>query len=299
MRKTANNRIRLPLPQKIFNVFNILFLLIIIVITLYPFWHALMVSVSSPSRYMKHNGAMLVPLDIDFASYSAVFTNPNMGYGFFNSFVNVAVGVVVGLLLTIMAAYALTRKNFYFKRPLMFFMVLTMFISGGLIPMYLTIDSLNLINTRWAVILPMLINTYNVVVTRVFFSSIPDSLEESARLDGANDLVILFKIFVPISMPIIAVVTLFIAVDRWNAWFYPMIFLNKRSLFPVSLILREILIANDTSAMTANVSVGDKEPIAETIKYATMIVSILPVVVIYPFLQKYFIQGMMLGAVKE
>ncbi|HML45175.1 MAG TPA: carbohydrate ABC transporter permease, partial [Clostridia bacterium] len=214
-------------------------------------------------------------------------------------FINVSTSVVLGTLLTLFAAYALTRRGFYFKGPLMFLMVLTMFVSGGLIPMYLTIDKLHLINTRWAVILPMLINTYNVVVTRVFFSGIPDSLEESARLDGANDLTILFRIYVPVSIPIIAVVVLFVAVDRWNAWFYPMIFLNKRQLFPVALILREILISNDTSAMTANVNVSDKEPIAETIKFATMMVTVLPIIVIYPFLQKHFIQGLMLGAVKE
>jgi putative aldouronate transport system permease protein len=158
---------------------------------------------------------------------------------------------------------------------------------------------LHLLNTRWSVILPILLNTYNIVITRVYISSIPESLIESARLDGSNDFIILIKIIIPVSKPIISVMILFYAVQIWNAWFYAMVFLNKRNLFPVSLILREILISNDTSAMTSNVQTMDKEPIAETIKFATMMVTIIPVMVIYPFLQKYFIKGMMAGAVKE
>lgn len=297
--KRNRNRIRTSTAHKCFTVFNYCFLTLVVGITLYPFWHAMMVSISSPSEYMKHRGLVLLPLGIDFSSFEAVFQNPNMKYGFLNSFINIVIGVSLASILTFFAAYATTRKDFYWKKAVTVFMVITMFVSGGLIPLYLTVDMLNLINTRWALILPVLLSTYNIIVTKVYFASIPDSLEESARLDGANDFVILFRIFLPLSMPIIAVVLLFYTVDKWNAWFHASIFLNDRTLFPVSLILREILISNDTSSMTSSVDVSDKEPIAETIKYATMMVTVLPIVVIYPFLQKYFIQGMMLGAVKE
>ena len=293
------NHIRTSFGYKCFTVFNYVFLTIVIGITLYPFWHAMMVSISEPSAYMRHRGLMFLPLGFDLSSFEAVFQNPNIGYGFYNSIINVVVGVALASILTFFAAYATTRKDFYWKKPVTVMMVLTMFISGGLIPLYLTVNGLGLINTRWSIILPVLLNTYNIIVTKVYFSSIPDSLEESARLDGANDFVILFKIFLPLSTPIIAVVLLFYTVEKWNAWFNASIFLNERKLFPVSLILREILISNDTSSMTSGVQVSDKEPIAETIKYATMMVTVIPIVVLYPFLQKYFIQGMMLGAVKE
>lgn len=268
-------------------------------ITIYPFWYAMMASVSSPSSFMRHRGLLIFPLGLNFTSYKAVFQNPNIIGGFINSFINIFIGVLFAMTLTVFAAYALTRKGFLFKKPVLVMMVLTMFVSGGLIPLYLVVNNLKLINTRWSIILPALLSTYNILVTRVYFSTIPESLEESARLDGANDFTILFRIIIPVSMPIIAVMILFYSVDKWNAWFQAMIFLNKRELFPVSLILREILISNDTSSMVADIQVADKEPIAETIKFATMMVTVLPIVVIYPFLQKYFIKGIMLGSVKE
>jgi putative aldouronate transport system permease protein len=294
-----SNRIRLPHGQRLFNAFNYVLLTVIILVTLYPFWHAVMVSISSPSLYMRHRGMMFVPLGFSLDSFIAVFKNPNILSGFMNTFIYIAVGVALAMLLSVFAAYAMTRKQFYFQKHLTVFMVITMFVSGGLIPLYLTVFNLGLINTRWSLILPALLSTYNIIVMKVYFASIPDSLEESASLDGANDFTILFRIILPMSTPIIAVLVLFYTVDKWNAWFYASIFLNKRQLFPISLILREILISNDTSTMIADVQVSDKEPIAETIKYATMMVTVIPIVIIYPFLQKYFIQGIMIGAVKE
>ncbi len=291
--------IRDPLSQRVFGVFNYFLLTAIIAVTLYPFWHAVVASFSKASLFMRHSGLLFAPLDFDVSSYRAVFRNPNLGYGFYNSFVNIAIGTSLAALLTFFAAYALNQRQFYFRKALMMLMVITMFVSGGLIPLYLTVYYLKLINTRWALILPPLLSTYNIIVTRVYFSTIPDSLEESAHLDGADDLRVLFSIILPTSKPIIAVILLFYTVDKWNAWFLASIFLNRRPLFPISLILREILISNDTSSLVAEVDVSDKEPIAETIKYAIMVVTVLPVVIIYPFLQKYFIAGVMLGSVKE
>ncbi len=292
-------RIRDPIGQRVFSVFNYVILTLVIGLTLYPFWHAVMVSLSRASLYMNHRGLLFGPLGFDLASFRAVFRNPNVGYGFYNSFVNITVGTSLAALLTLFAAYALCQKEFYFRKALMILMVVTMFVSGGLIPLYLTVYYLKLINTRWALILPPLLSTYNIIVTRVYFASIPDSLQESALMDGATDSRVLFSIFLPVSKPIIAVILLFYTVEKWNAWFLASIFLNRRPLFPISLILREILISNDTSSLVSNIDVTDKEPISDTIKYAIMVITVLPVVIIYPFLQRYFITGVMLGSVKE
>jgi putative aldouronate transport system permease protein len=180
-----------------------------------------------------------------------------------------------------------------------FIIVFTMFFSGGLIPNYLTVMNLGLIDSRWAIILPSAISTYNMIIMRTSFSSIPDSLEESATIDGANDITILTCIILPLSLPIIAVMVLFYGVSHWNSWFSAMFYLRSRTLYPLQLILREILITNSIDNMTTDVSAMDKEPIGESIKYATIMVATLPVLFIYPFLQKYFVKGVMIGAIKE
>jgi putative aldouronate transport system permease protein len=171
---------------------------------------------------------------------------------------------------------------------------LTMFFNGGLIPMYLTVKNVGLINTLWATIIPFAISTFNLIIMRTAFMSVPDSLEESAKIDGANHFTILFKIIIPLSMPVIAVMILYYAVEKWNGWFYASVFLKDRELFP----LREILLANQTDSMSAGASAGDQFQIGETIKYATIMVATIPILCVYPFVQKYFVKGVMVGALK-
>ena len=266
---------------------------------LYPFWHSLMASVSNPMKLLVHKGLLVLPTGFSLDAYTEVFKNPNILTGFKNTLIVLVTAVSMNIVLTLIAAYALSRKNFLYRKALSIFIIFTMFISGGLIPLYLVVYNLNLVNTRWAMILPTLINTYNIIITRTYMEGLPASLEESASLEGAGHMTILFRIIVPVSIPIIAVDVLFFAVFKWNGWFQPMIFLNKRELFPLQLLLREILIMNDLSSMTASVNVIDKEPVGETIQYATMMVSTLPIIMVYPFLQKYFVNGLTAGAIKE
>lgn len=293
------NRVRTTRGEQVFAACNYVFITVLIIFMLYPFWHSFMASLSEPMKLTLHKGLMLKPAGFSLSAYVEVFRNPNILNGFKNTLIVLVTAVSMNIVLTLITAYALSRKNFLYKKPLTVFVVLTMFISGGLIPLYLTVYNLNLINTRWSMILPTVINTYNIIITRTYFETLPQSLEESASLEGAGHLTILFKILVPMSVPIIAVDVLFFAVFKWNGWFQPMLFLNNRELFPLQLLLREILIMNDLSSMTATVNVIDKEPVGETIQYATMMVSTLPIVVVYPFVQKYFVNGLTAGAIKE
>jgi len=200
--------------------------------------------------------------------------------------------------MTSLGAYALSRQNFLWKNPIMFGIVFTMFFSGGLIPTFLLVNKIGLLDSRWALIIPAAMSTYNLIIMRTSFQGIPASLEESAKLDGANDFTVLFRIVMPLSMPVIAVMILFYGVAHWNSWFSALIYIRSRDLFPLQLILREILITNNTDSMMTGVGGGDRMPIGETIKYATIIVSTIPVLCLYPFLQKYFVKGVMIGAIK-
>lgn len=173
-----------------------------------------------------------------------------------------------------------------------------MFFSGGMIPFYLTVKNLKITDTLWSLISPFLVSTYNLIIMKTSFQALPMSLEESAKLDGANDFTVLFKIILPLSKPVIAVMVLYYGVGIWNGWFWASVFIRTRELLPLQVILREILLSNDTAGMTAGTSVGDVEGVSETIKYATIMVATLPILCVYPFLQKYFTKGVLIGAIK-
>ena len=200
---------------------------------------------------------MLKPLGFSLEAYKLVFENPMILTGYRNTLFYVTVGTSINLLMTSLSAYVLSRKNVMFKNAMMM-VVFTMFFSGGLIPFYLTVRELGLSDSMWAVILPTAMSTYNMIVMRTAFTAIPDSLEESARIDGANDFTILFRIILPLSLPVVAVMILFYAVGHWNAWFNAMIFLRTRDKYPLQIVLREILIASSTDDMTTNVGSLDK-----------------------------------------
>lgn len=290
--------IKRSLSENIFNSFNILFMLALVVVTIYPLLYVVFASFSDPASYMAHSGLLLKPLGFSLEAYKAVAENPNIMSGYINTTIILVVGVTINIFMTSIGAYFLSRKNVMWRNPVMFLIVFTMFFHGGLIPFFLTVKWLHLDNSLWALMLPGAINTFNLIIMRTAFAAIPDSIEESARMDGAGHFTILFKIIMPLSMPVIAVMILYYGVHHWNAWFHAMIFINKRELFPLQLILREILIANDTTFMT-NVSTGDDFMIGETIKYAVIVVATLPILAMYPFLQKYFVKGMMIGSLKE
>jgi putative aldouronate transport system permease protein len=215
-----------------------------------------------------------------------------------NTLFYTGIGTVLNVFHTTLGAFALSYKKAFWRNYIMIFVVFTMFFSGGLIPSYLLVTKLGMNDTRWALIIPEAISVWNMIIMKTFFESLPDSLKESAKIDGANDIVILFRIIVPLSTPVIAVMFLFYGVSHWNSWFSAMVYIRNRDLYPLQLILREILIANDTSTMTGAGSIGDFEQIGLTIRYATVMVATVPILMIYPFLQKYFVKGIMIGAIK-
>jgi putative aldouronate transport system permease protein len=285
--------------EKVFDALNIVFMTLLMLVTLYPFLYVVFASLSDAGLLIKHRGLLLKPVGINFQAYRMVFRNPVLFSSYFNTLVYVVSGTALSVLLTIFGAYALSRKNILLRMPIMFFFIFTMWFSGGMIPLFLLVRNLHLLNNRLSMILPGAVSTYNLIVTLTYFKSIPDSLEESAKIDGANDYVIMFRIIVPLAVPVISVIVLFYAVSIWNSWFHAMLFLNKRELFPVQLILREILILNDASgAMGGSVAQGDQMQLAETIKYATAVVATIPILLVYPFVQRYFVQGIMIGAIK-
>ncbi|MCZ8517730.1 carbohydrate ABC transporter permease [Paenibacillus filicis] len=285
--------------EKLFDAFNIAFMLILCIVTLYPFMYVLFASLSEPLSIVQHRGLLLWPQGLNLKAYKAVFDNPMIPSGYRNTLFYVVLGTSINILMTSLGAYVLSRRNVLFKNAIMIMIVITMFFHGGLIPSYLLITKLGMLNTPWALIIPGAISTWNLIIMRTSFQSIPASLEESARIDGANDFAICFRIILPLSLPVIAVMILFYAVGHWNAWFDAMIYLRNRQLFPLQLILREILITNNTDTMTTNVGSLEAMYLAETIKYATIMVATIPILVLYPFLQKYFVKGVMIGAIKE
>ncbi|MEH7494951.1 carbohydrate ABC transporter permease, partial [Neobacillus niacini] len=277
------------LGERLFDYGNIIILVLLSLVTLYPLLYILFASLSDPTYVAQTRGIMLAPKNFTIEAYERVFSNPMIVSSYLNTLFYVIVGTALNILLTSLGAYALSRKNVMWSNFLMFMIVFTMFFEGGLIPLYLLVSELNMVDTRWALILPTAISAFNLIIMRTAFQGIPETLEESARIDGANDFTILFKIILPLSLPVVAVMILFYGVSHWNSWFHAMIFLQNRELFPVQLILREILIANDTSSMTSGVGAVDAVPIGETVKYATIVVATLPILCLYPFLQKYFV----------
>ncbi len=292
-------RRRLTPGDLVFRGLNGIFMTLVVTVTLYPFLYVLFASVSDPVRMGRHMGFLALPLGFTLASYRRVLQNPMILGGYLNTLLYMSTGTALNLLLTTLGAYVLSRKRLLLRDAIMFFIVVTMFFSGGLIPFYLIVRGMGLQDKIWAMILPTAISSYNLIVMRTAFAAVPDSMEESSRMDGANDLRILFQIYLPLCMAVVAVMILFYAVAHWNAWFNAMIFLRSRQKYPLQLILREILIASTTEDMMTEAAAMDKEPIGETIKYATIIVATLPILFVYPFLQRYFIHGVMIGALKE
>ncbi len=293
-------RYRRTIGDYLFDSANYFILIVLVLITLYPLYYILVASLSSPAAIAKHGVMMFWPEDVTMKYYKAVFDNPMIAVGYRNTIFLVVVGTAINMLLTIFAAYALSRKWLMGRNIFMFVIVITMFFGGGLIPSYLLVRQLGLFNTIWALIIPGAVSSWNVIMMRTYFIGIPDSLEESARMDGANDFHILFRIILPVSMPIIAVMILFYAVGHWNAWFSASIYLKDKELYPLQLVLRSILINNSLREMgdTGYTSSGSAREITKGLKYATVIASTLPILCIYPFVQKYFIKGIMIGSIK-
>lgn len=286
--------------DNVFDIFNHILLACIAFACLYPFWYVLCASFSDPNEFIKHDFVLLFkPLKFSLEAYTHCLTTRVVtGYG--NTIFYVIAGTAISMFLTFLGAYALSRKGWLGKRFITLMIMFTMYFSGGIIAIYLWVEQLGLIDTRWAVLLPTALSTYNMIVMRTAFASVPESLIEAAKLDGAGEFTCLFRIVIPLSQATIAVVVLFYAVWRWNDWMSATIFLRSSELYPLQIFLREILLTSsaDNIVSTGGSSVNTTA-LAETIKYATIVISTVPVLVIYPFIQRYFVSGVMIGGVKE
>ena len=283
----------------IFSFVNTIIMLFVIAVTLYPFIYVFLASVSDPNQIRASSGLLLWPKGFNVDGYSVVMQDSAIKTGYLNTLFYVSVGTFLNVAATGMLAFVLAQKNHMLRTPLSWMIILPMFLNGGLIPTFLVVRSLGLYNSVWAVILTSLISTWNLIIMRTNFQQIPDSLLESARIDGANDIIILFKIVIPVSKAIIAVIALYYAVGHWNSWFSAMIYLRNPKLKPLQLVMREILILSTTDSLSkANTSMSTHMRITENVKYASIIVSTLPILVVYPFVQKYFVKGVMIGSMK-
>ncbi|MFZ4199770.1 carbohydrate ABC transporter permease [Lysinibacillus sp. NPDC056220] len=285
--------------DRAFTIFNYIFLAIVAVVVLYPLIFVLSASLSNP-EYVISGDLWLWPKEFTVEAYEKVFQNPDIINGFINTLKYTLFGTLLNIVMTICAAYPLSRRHLKGKGFIMAFMVFTMFFSGGLIPTYLLIRDLGMINTFWVMIIPNAVAVWNIIIMRTFFQSIPYELEESAMIDGAGNFRILWSIVLPLSLPVMAVMVLFYAVGHWNSYFQALIYLQDQDKFPLQLILRQILIqgqADDMIKATSESFLAQKLSV-EGLKYAVLIVANLPMLMLYPFLQRYFVKGVMIGSLK-
>ena len=286
--------------EKIFSVFNTIILLLTALACLIPVWHVICCSVSEPTLLNANRGTVLWPLgQWTFLGYEKVFKTSYILRGYLNTVYYVILGTAIGLVLTCLAAYGLSRKDLMLKKPINFFITFTMLFNGGLVPTYMVIRDLKMLNTVWAIVLPLCVSVFNVMIMRTSFDNIPDALTEAAQIDGAGHVRILVQIILPVSKSILAVVTLFYIVQHWNSWFHSALYIKDRDLYPLQLWLREIVIAETNSVIEADAA--DAGLINQTkalIKYCVIVIAILPMMIAYPFVQKYFVTGVMIGSVK-
>lgn len=292
--------------DKIFLGSVYIYLSIALIVVLYPLLYILSASISSPQQV--NSGAMwLFPKEITWAGYQLVFENPKIWNGYLNTIVYTGIGTLLNLAVTLPAAYALSRSDLVGRQLFLGFILFTMFFTGGLVPTYLVVRNLGLINTMGALILPVAASVWNIIVARTFFqTTIPKELQEAAYMDGCTNLKLFVRIILPLSAPIIAVMALFYGVSHWNSYFPALIYLNDESKYPLQMVLRQILVLQEMTAETTGAAIsGDaaramssKAETASLIKYGVIVVSTLPIVALYPFLQRYFVQGVMIGSVK-
>ncbi len=292
--KKRKNTIQIPTGSKIFDIFNYIFLSIVGILTLYPFWDAFVVSLSPIEEYLK-TSIHLWPTKISIEPYSYMLNLRELWISYWNTIIVTVVGTSLNMLMTIMTAYVLSKKDLKGQRIIMFFIIFTMMFSGGLIPLYIVIKNLKMMNSLAALIIPTAMSTYNLIILRNFFYSIPQSLEEAAMIDGCSEIGILFKIVIPISKPAITTITLFYAVTNWNQFFSAVLYIYDKNKWPLQLFLRSLLFENDMAYQAGGESLF---MLGQPMKMAAVMMAVIPIMCVYPFFQKHFTKGVMLGAVK-
>lgn len=285
---------------RVFTVFNTLFLILAVICTFYPIYYVLIASISSASGLAANYGMLWLPIQpVSLTAYEMVFRNSLVLSGYANTLIVLIVGLMFNMALTVMGAYALSLNGAMFTKPISLLVLFTMYFSGGMIPTYFNIKNLGLMDTLWSLILPGAVNTYNLLIMRSAFAAMPDSLYEAAYLDGASHARILTQVYIPLSGATMAVMVLYYGVSHWNSWFNASLYISTTSKYPLQLVLRQILILNQNSELNATmVDDGEQALYADLIKYALIVVSTLPILILYPFLQRFFAKGVMVGALK-
>ncbi len=298
--RNRKNKLKLSGSDLVFTIANYLILTVVLLAVLYPLWFILIASISNPDQ-VATGKVLLLPKGVNFDGYDRVFSYSQVWRGFANSLLYTALYVVISTYLTLTGGYFLSRKDVIGNRVMTGFFLFTMFFGGGLIPTYLIVDGLKMTDTMWALIIPGSVSVYNMIITRSFFlSSLPSELREAATIDGCGNLRFFFAIALPLSTTIIAVLALFHAVAQWNAYFDAMIYIRDKNKAPLQIVLRNILIMNtvDTGVVDDAASVDARQRIADLLKYVLIIVASVPMLLLYPFIQRYFVKGVMIGAVK-
>jgi putative aldouronate transport system permease protein len=280
----------------IFNVINAVIMIVVCIVTLYPLLYVAAASLSKPI-FIAQGKVGIIPQGFTTTAYKMVFEYPMIGRSYFNTILYTTLGTFINLVLTMFAAYPLSRKSFLGRRFFNFMIFIPMIFNAGMIPSFLVVNGLGIRNTIWAMVLPGAISSFNVIIMKTFFQGIPEALEESARIDGATHMQILFRIILPLSIPSIVTVGLFYAVGHWNSFFGAMLYLRDPKMQPIQIVLRNIVIMNQTDSVMQSIN-DDRAQISEAVKYATIMVATLPILLVYPFIQKYFVKGVMIGSVK-
>ena len=302
MEKRKSLKRKQSYSDRIFDVVNVAVMVTLLLVFIWPLWFVVIASISDPHEVWRGN-VVLFPISLTLNSYQELMKYTSIWTGYANTIFYTVVGTLVNLVMTVFAAYPLSRKDFVPRKFFLWMFMFTMYFGGGLIPSYLVVSSLHLIDTRWAMIIPGAVSVYNILITRTYFmNSIPHELQEAAILDGANSFQYLVKIVLHLSKPIIAVIGLYYAVGHWNDFYTALIYVYDKDLMPLQSFLRDMLMSTKLSlsnltGMDAE-TIARKMELAQTLKYSAIIVSTVPVLCIYPFIQKYFVKGVMIGSVK-
>lgn len=292
------NRIHESAGDRTFNIINLVIMLILCFLTLYPMYYVICASFSNNVELLAHPGVLWYPRGFTWGAYRLAFRHPLLLSGYRNILIIMVVALPINIVMTLFCGFFMASKHVFFKKPIMLIILFTMFFSGGMIPTYLNIRSLGLYDSLWSLILPGALSIYNAIICMTAIQSLPDSLIESAHIDGANDILVLFRIVTPLIMPTIAVLLLYYGIGHWNSWFPASLYITDNYKLPIQNVLRAVLIANSNILNSAAAETDKMDQFAETIKYAAIVITTVPVLFVYPFLQKYFVKGVMIGAVK-
>lgn len=284
-------KIKESLGSRIFDIFNICLMILLVIVMVYPMIYVFSASISN-NAMVASGQVVLWPKGVNWSAYERLIYNPDLWVSYWNTIRYTLVQTALTLVATSMMAYPLAKRWLPGRRPILLMAAFTMLFSGGLIPTFLVVQKLGLLNTIWAIVLPTLISTWYLFIMRTFFEALPQELEDAATIDGCGSMQVLLRIVLPLSMPVMATIGLFTAVNQWNSFFDALIYLNDRSMYPLQIMLRNILVAGSTIQ-----GEGDSLNL-ETLKYAMIVVATLPILCVYPFIQKYFVQGTMIGGVK-